>query len=78
MIVLKLLYVAGGFLFLISSVAHVYVRIRLRPKDDCHWDDSCCEFEEQHQDYARYARWLRITLGGAALGVLLLFAVFVF
>jgi hypothetical protein len=65
--------VLGGFLFLASSAAHVYVRVRLRPRDDSDLDDYYYEFEDTHPGYAKYTRWLRITLSGAALGVLLLF-----
>jgi len=71
--VIELLYIAGGLLFLISAIAHLAVRIRLRPGDASDLDDYYYEFEDQHPEYARYTRWLRITVGGAALGVLLLF-----
>ena len=64
------------FCFWLSVAAHVYVRVRLRPQDDSELDDYYYEFEDQHPGYARYTRWLRITLGGAALGILLLFLVF--
>jgi len=77
MIVLKVLYIGGGLLFLVSLAAHVYVRVRLRPKDNSELDDYYYEFEDLHPGYARYTRWLRITLSGAALGILLLFLVFV-
>ncbi|RPJ34248.1 MAG: hypothetical protein EHM35_09940 [Planctomycetaceae bacterium] len=77
MIVLKVLYIAGGLLFLLSVAAHIYVRVRLRPQDDSELDDYYYEFEDQHPGYARYTRWLRITLSGAALGILLLFLVFI-
>jgi len=77
MIVLKFLYIAGGLLFLASLAAHVYVRVRLRPKDDSELDNYYYEFEDQHPEYARYTKWLRITLSGAALGILLLFLVFI-
>jgi len=76
MIVLKFLYIAGGVLFLASLAAHIYVRVRLRPSDS-ELDDYYYEFEDQHPEYARYTKWLRITLGGAALGIALLFLVFV-
>ena len=76
MIVLRFLYIAGGVLFLVSLAAHVYVRARLRPSDS-EMDDYYYEFEDQHPEYARYTKWLRITLGGAALGIALLFLVFV-
>ncbi len=72
-IMLMLLYIAGGFLFLASAAAHLYVRLRLRPRDDSDLEDLYYEFEDQHSEYARYTRWLGITLGGAALGLLLLF-----
>jgi hypothetical protein len=78
MIVLKYLYIVGGLLFLASLAAHIYVRVRLRPKEGSDLDDYYYEFEERHPGYARYCKWLRITLGGAALGILLLFLVFVF
>jgi len=77
MIVLRLLYMAGGLLFLVSLAAHFYVRIRLRPKNDPELDNIYYEFEDLHLGYARYTRWLHITLGGAALGIALLFLVFV-
>ncbi len=74
----ELLYIAGGFLFLLSAVAHLCVRVRLRPRDDSDLDDYYHEFEDQHPGYAKYAHWLQITLGGAALGILLLFLGLVF
>ncbi len=73
MIITGLLYIIGGFLFLASAIAYVYVRIRLRPGADSDLDDYYHEFEDQHPEYARYTKWLRITLGGVALGILLLF-----
>lgn len=69
------LYTAGGVLFLASAAAHIYVRIRLRPREDSGLDDYYHEFEDQHPEYARYTRWLNLTLGGAASGLLLLFLV---
>ena len=70
---LTLSYILGGLLFLVSAAAHLYVRLRLRPRDDSDLDDYYHEFEDQHPQYARYTRWLQITLGGAVLGILLLF-----
>ena len=70
---LMLLSIAGGFLFLASAAGYLYVRLRLRPRDDSDLDDVYHEFEDQHPEYARYTRWLGITLGGAALGLLMLF-----
>ncbi len=77
MIVLKVLYIAGGLLFLLSVAAHIYVRVHLRPRNDSELDDYYYEFEDLHPGYARYTWWLRITLGGAAVGILLLFLVFI-
>ena len=73
MLVIRYLYVVGGFLFLGSVIAHIYVRLRLRPGPDSDVEDYYHEFEEQHPGYAKYCKWLHITLGAAALGVLLLF-----
>ncbi len=77
MIALKLLYMIGGVLFVGSTIAHICVRLYLRPKDDAELDDCYYEFEDLHPGYARYTRWLRITTGGAALGALLLFLMLV-
>jgi hypothetical protein len=77
MAVLKLLYIIGGVLFVVSTIAHIYVRLYLRPKDDAELDHLYYEFEDLHPGYARYTRWLRITTGGAALGILLLFLMLV-
>ncbi|NLH40966.1 MAG: hypothetical protein GX448_03925 [Planctomycetes bacterium] len=68
-----MLYLIGGFLFLASAAAHVYVRVKLRPRDDSDLDEYYHEFEDQHPQYARYTKWLQITLGGAALGLVLMF-----
>lgn len=72
------LYVGGGFLFLGSAAAHIYARVRLRPRDSSDIDDDYYESEDQHPDYARYTKWLRLTMAGAAAGVLLLFLGVVF
>ena len=67
------LYIVAGPLFLISIAAHFYVRLRLRPKEDPDSEEYYHEFEDQQPDFAKYARWSRITFAAAALGVLLLF-----
>ena len=61
----------GGPLFILAVLAHIYVRVRLRPQDDL--DDYYYEFEEQHPGYARYLRWYKITMAMASIGVLLMF-----
>ena len=68
-----ILYIISGPLFLISLAAHLYVKLRLRPKDDSDLDDYYHEFEDQHPDYARYTTWSRITFSAAVIAVLLLF-----
>ena len=78
MMLTRLVYIAGGFLFLGSLAAHIYARIWLRPADDSDLDDYYCEFEDQHPDYARYSQWLRVTMAGAATGMLLVFLAVVF
>ncbi len=73
MIIVRLLSIAGGFLFLLSLIVHLCVRVYLRPRGKSDLDDYYYEFEDRHPQYARYTRWLQISLGGAALGMLLLF-----
>lgn len=68
-----ILYIISGPLFLISLAAHLYVKLRLRPKDNSDLDDYYHEFEDQHPDYARYTKWSRITFSAAVIAVLLLF-----
>ncbi len=69
----KTLYLIAGPLLLISVAAHIYVRIRLRPKNDPDLDDYYYEFEEQHPAYARYLLWSRITFTVITITTLLLF-----
>ncbi len=68
-----ILYLIAGPLFLISLAGHLYVRIRLRPKDGSDLDDYYYEFEDRHPAYARYLKWSRITFAAACLAVLLIF-----
>jgi hypothetical protein len=68
------LYIIAGPLFLISIIAHFYVKLRLRPKENQNSaDDYYYEFEDQQLDVARYNKWSRITFAATTLGVLLLF-----
>ena len=68
------LYIIAGPLFLISIAAHLYVKLRLRPKDDPGSEDYYNEFEDEQPDVAMYLKWSRITFVGATIAVLLLFA----
>jgi hypothetical protein len=67
------IYIIAGPLFLISIAAHIYVRLRLNPKNDTELDDYYHEFEEQHPEYAKYTKWLKITFTAIVISVLLLF-----
>jgi hypothetical protein len=69
-----ILYIIAGPLFIISIVAHFYVKLRLRPKEDPDsQDDYYYEFEQQQPDVARYLKWSKLTFAAAAVAVLLLF-----
>jgi hypothetical protein len=68
-----ILYMIACPLFLISLIAHLYVRLRLRPKDDSDLDEYYHEFEHQHPGYARYTKWSTITFAAAVVSMLLLF-----
>jgi hypothetical protein len=61
----------GGLIVVVAAVAHVVVRVRMRPPDDL--DDYYHEVEEQHPAYRRYLRWRYWTFGAASIGALLLF-----
>lgn len=68
-----ILYIVAGPLFLMSLAAHLYIRIRLRPKHGSDLDDYYYEFEDQHPAHAKYTKWSRITFAATALATLLLF-----
>jgi hypothetical protein len=70
--------VISSLLFIISIVAHIYVKIKLRPKQDSDFDDIYWEFEETHPDFARYSRLSQIAFAGMVFGTLLLFLALVF
>lgn len=68
-----ILYIIGGPLLLISLAAHIYVKLRLRPKDNSDLDDYYYEFEDQHPGFAKYTKWSKITFTATAIAMLLLF-----
>ncbi len=68
-----ILCIIGGCLFLAGFTAHIYVRVRLNPKNDPELDDYYYEFEDQHPGLMKYTRWSRITFNAAVAGALLLF-----
>ena len=59
--------------FLLAIIAHIIVKIKLRPRDDSDFDDYHYEFEDHHPDFARYSKWSHITFTTAAISALLLF-----
>ena len=65
--------ILGGLLFLIALIAHLYVKVSLRPKPGSDFDDYYHEFEDQHPGFARYTKWSKITFTAAVIGALLLF-----
>lgn len=68
-----ILGLVGVVLFLVSVVAHVIVRLRLRQTFDSDLDDYYYEFEDEHPGYSRYLKWSRITFTGAIIAILMLF-----
>lgn len=68
-----LFYITACSMLLVSGVGYVFVRIRLKPKDDSDLDDYYYEFEEEHPGYARYLKWSRIMYTCAVIGALMLF-----
>ena len=67
------LCIIGGPVFLVSIAAHIYVKLKLRPKQGSDFDDYYYEFEDQHPGFARYTKWSKITFAGAVIGALMLF-----
>lgn len=73
-----LLIVIGGIGFLVSIIAHLYVKLHLRPKGESDIDDYYYEFEHTHPELVRYEKWSRITFSAVVISVLLVFAAFLF
>jgi len=69
----KFLYITACPLFLIAIIAHIYVKLRLRPKDESDFDDYYYEFEDAHPVFAKYRKWSQITFTAAVIAALLLF-----
>lgn len=71
-------YLAAGLICPVSIIAHIYVKIRLRPRDGSDFDDCYHEFEDEHPDLIRYEKWSRITFVAAVASSLVLFLSVVF
>jgi hypothetical protein len=67
-----ILLIIAGPLFVISVVAHIYVKLRLNPKESSDLDDYYYEFEDQHPGYAKYKKWSKITFTAVVVSMLLL------
>ncbi len=63
----------GSLLFLVSIAAHIYVKLKLSPKQGSDFDEIYWEFEDTHPGFARYNRLSQITFTGMVLGAILLF-----
>jgi len=63
----------GGLVFIVSTAAHLCVKIKLRPKQDSDLDEIYWEFEESDPQLARYNKLSQITFAGIVIGTLLLF-----
>jgi len=68
----------GGLILTASAVAFLYVKIKLRPKQDSELDEIYWEFEETDPQLARYNKFSQMTFAGIVIGTLLLFLSLVF
>jgi thiosulfate reductase cytochrome b subunit len=68
----------GSLLFIISFAAHIYIKLKLRPKQDSDFDDIYWEFEETHPGFARYNRLSQMAFTGMIFGAILLFLAVIF
>lgn len=67
----------GTILFVVSFIAHVYVRKKFKP-EEMEFKDVYWEFEEEQPDFIKYKKYLNLTFEGMAVAALLIFiAVFV-
>ena len=68
-----ILILTAGPLFLVAIGANIFVKIKLRPRDDSGLDEYHFEFEDHHPELARYTKWSHITFAAAVVSALLLF-----
>ena len=66
-----ILYLIAGPLFIISLIAHIYIKITMRPQPK----DDLEEFyyEEFHEGRDKYSKLTKLTFAGIALSILLIF-----
>jgi hypothetical protein len=72
------LLLIGSLLFIVSFAAHIYIKLKLRPKQDSDFDEMYWEFEDTHPGFARYSRFSQITFAGMVFGAFLLFLAVLF
>lgn len=68
-----IIYLISCPMFLLSLGAHLFVKLKLRPGKDSDLDDYYYEFEDQHPEMIRYAKWSRLTFISTAFFALMLF-----
>ena len=74
MAMLKLILIlSAGPVFLAAIASHIFVKLKLRPKDDSDFDEYHYEFEDHHPGFQRYTKWSHITFTAAVVSALLLF-----
>lgn len=62
----------GSLLFVFSAAAYIYVKLKLRPKEQ-DFDETYWEFEDTLPELERYIKFSRITFSGMIIGALMLF-----
>ena len=62
----------GSLLFIVSIIAHIYVKLKLRPKQNSDFDEIYWEFEDTHPGFSRYDKLSQITFTGMVLGTIIL------
>jgi hypothetical protein len=67
-----MLWIIAAPLFVISLAAHIYVKLRLNPKQGSDLDDYYYEFEDQHPGFAKYTKWSKITFTAVVVSMILL------
>jgi len=72
------LIIIGGLFFIVSIAAHIYVKLKLQPKQGSDFDEIYWEFEDTYPGFARYSRLSQITFIGMVFGALLLFLAVIF
>lgn len=74
MVTLKLILILSACpIFLLAIIAHIIVKLKLRPKDDSDFDEYHYEFEDHFPGFEKYTKWSRITFTTAVISALLLF-----